>query len=607
MDSCVSFLTPLAFLFKPSIPFSLQMADLSLSLGRAGLKQTAILPLLDTLAEMYHASQALPSIPQLAETSHMDLRTLLEVLFVAGGIAAVKEFFSSHAYRVSQPCKGSPFEDSVVGIKYIDGLNNLWRPVWAREARGRFYYYDAVSKKVHALKDTLQRGVEVLTQAHAKAAIAETQDMKLGEYAHLDDIQQACIQKFLSPENVPMNAHLSGKVDGSLLIVSVYPRDTAECHIMEEILEACGDSFSRQLAKSCTEANAPLVVVATQGTLMIGSDMQDYFVTALQALTGQSLADITTVKRAWSQQIPHFLQSIQEYIVLAGLQHKRVHLCFEAFCKNRRTFLGRLHTELAISYDRHGFNLLGALVDNTYIPHFALPAAIFAQPISLPIRGTQQVFTILEDMDRVVLGTLENTAFLEKYGFPADSLIHMEGWVLLTPLADCYDYAKIKTSLYYKCHKIRSQNVPALLALPTSCDATYPILAVLREFHANANQRFTDTIAATIAMLEAEVALGEGSAFYAALPAKARVHFNPEKKDTLFRMLINVCGDLFKARLQDILCRIWNLEEPHEDMFHLVKQILTKHTPWQKPLATQVVREAMRELYSIMVESMNPA
>ncbi len=590
------------------------MSDLSLSVGRPGLKQQALLPILDTLAEMYHCGQTLPRIPELADTSDMDLRTLLEVLFRLDGIVTVKEFFTAHAYRVSQPCKGSRFEDVVVGIKYIDGLNNLWRPRWSREARGRFYYYDTATRTVLALKETVQRGVEVLTKAHTSAAITETQDMRLGAYEHLDDAQQACIAAF-QQVSAPMDAVLTGKVDGSLMIVSVYPRGTAECRIMEEILATCGDAFAHQLADACRK-DEPLIVVATQGTLFIGSDMQDYFLTALQSLLGPLPSTVQKkVASAWAYYAPLFVAATLAFVAAAAttaLAGRRVHLCFEAFCRYRRTFTGHLHTELAVSYDHDGFNLLGVMVEGgTYVPHFDLPAVVFAQPIYLRISDTRQIFAIMEDMDRVVLGDLESAAFMDYYGFPAAATIHMEGWVLLTPLPACsgYDYAKIKTLLYYKCHKVRSREVPALLALPTSCDATYPILTVLREFYTNADRRIAETVTRVVAMLEAEVALGPSSAFYTALAPKARLRFvpDPEKRDVLMRMLISCCADLFKARLVAILRDVWELETVHDDMVHLVRTLLMKHTPWATPLSAEARREAMEGLYSVLVESMTPA
>ncbi len=598
-------------------------ADLSLSVGRAGLKQRSLSAILDSLAEMYHYGQTLPHLPELAETSNMDLRSLLETLFRSGGIAAVKDFFSAHAYRISQPSilKGTRFDNLVVGIKYIDGLNNLWQPRWAREGRGRFYYYDPETCTVITLKDTLQRGVEVLTDAHAKKAITETQDMRLDAYDHLDDCQRACIRSFMQPEGAPIDAYLTGKVDGSLMIVSIYPRGTTECQIMEEILAIQGpteDTFAQRLATACNEAKAPLIVVATQGTLFIGSDMQDYFLTSLQSLLGPIPDEIQrTVKDVWNYYAPLFVTAVQDFIAATSsykhdlTNNRRVHICFEAFCRNRRGFRGHLHTELAISYDHDGFNLLGAMVDGNYIPHFDLPNTVFAQPIHLRVSNTLQVFAIMEDMDRVVMGDLTPEAFMTRYGFPTTATIHMEGWVLLAPSGATYDYAKIKTNLYYKCHKIRSREVPTLLALPTSCDDTYPILRVLREFYANADRRITETVLAAVAMLESEVALGSASEFYTALNPKARGRFTPESdRNILMRILINTCSEVYRPRIRAILKKIWELEEVHDDMIYLVTKILMKTMPWDvkvsAALKEQVRREAMQDLYRILVESMNP-
>lgn len=607
------------------------MSDLSLSVGCAVLKRNALLPFLDTLAELQKAQQALSRLPGLAEPTHMDLRSLLEVLFATGGISAVKEFFSAHAYTVSQPCKGTRFEDCVVGIKYIDGLNRLWKPRWAREARGRFYAFDSSApegQRVIALKDSLHRGIEVLTHAHA---VTETQDLKKDAYDHLADSQQACIAAFLQPhaEGAPMDAFLTGKVDGSLIIVNVYPQGSRAYEIISEIVGTQADDFSRRLL-SAQKKQEPLITVATQGTLLIAEHIQDYLVTALQALLGP-VPTGTSVSAAWSQQAPLLVQKVQDFLGDAGLQGKRVHLCFEAVCKNRRTLTGLLHSELAVSYDHNVFNLLGAFVEDEdededcckgsrYIPHFDLPATVFPQPIRRRIRSTREVFDIMADMDRVVLGELSKSDFMIRYGFPEDADIHMEGWVLLTPSSDgSYDYAKIKTNLYYKCHKVHSEHVPELLTLPTCCDATYPILRVLREFHTNAEGRFRDAVTACGDMLVAELALGPASTFYAALPMKAQRRVlealdapeDQSKTDTIMRMYLNACGDILMCRLREIVEGIWSKEggtapECLHSIAALVRQTMNKHMSWRIPLSAEVVKGAMKKLYSLLVESATP-
>lgn len=605
------------------------MADLSLSLGRPGLKRDALLPLLDTLADLQRQQISAPTLPELADTTHMDLRSLLEVLFVGGGIAAVKEFFSNHAYTVSQPCRGTAFENVVVGIKYIDGINRLWRPRWAREARGRFYAYDATAaegERVICLKDALQRGVEVLTGCHA---VTETQDLQKGAYEHLDDVQQTCMAAFASPEGVPMDAYLSGKVDGSLLIVNAYPRGTRESLMMSDILATCGDPFAQVLTDACVDQDGPLITVATQGTLLIGEHMQDYLVTALQALLGTIAEKATTragVLRTWAQQAPRLVATVHKFLADADLEGKRVHLCFEAVCKDRRTVMGLLHSELAVSYDHDAFNLLGAMVADPetgisqYIPHFDLPATVFAQPIRCHIRSTSEVFDIMADMDRVVLGELDKTTFMTRYGFPEDADIHMEGWVLLTPLPDGsgYDYAKIKTNLYYKCHKVHSEHVSELLALPASAATTYPILHVLREFHEKAETRFRRVIAACRDMLTAEVALGSQGVFFAALVPKAQARVleavaAPEdqaKMDVVMRMFLSACPKVFTKVVSAIVRTVWEYEEGApvpEDFLTLIRHTMIKQTAWRCPLSNAVMKEAMKDLYGILVESVVPA
>lgn len=610
------------------------MSDLSLSLGRSGLKRDALLPILDTLADLQRQQMSAPTLPELAETAHMDLRSLLEVLFIRGGIAAVKEFFAAHAYTVSQPCKGSAFENVVVGIKYIDGINRLWRPRWAREARGRFYAYDSTAaegERVICLKDALQRGVEVLTGCHV---VTETQDLQKGAYEHLDDVQQACMTAFASPEGQAMNAYLSGKVDGSLLIINAYPRGTRESRMMSDILATCGDPFAQVLTDACVDQEqgppyGPLITVATQGTLLIGEHMQDYLVTALQALLGPVHERATTragVLRAWSQQAPRLVAAVRQFLVDAMLVGKRVHLCFEAVCKDRRTVMGLLHSELAVSYDHNAFNLLGAVVadpetgSSRYIPHFDLPATVFAQPIRRRIKSTREVFDIMADMDRVVLGELDKTRFMTRYGFPEDADIHMEGWVLLTPLPDGsgYDYAKIKTNLYYKCHKVRAEHVSELLALPTSADNTYPILHVLREFHEHAETRFRRVIAACRDMLAAEVALGSQGAFFAALVPKAQARVleavanleDQAKMDVVMRMFLSACPKVFTKVVSAIVRSVWEYEEGApvpEDLLTLIRHTMIKQTAWRCTVSDQVMKEAMKDLYSILVESVVPA
>ena len=101
----------------------------------------------------------------------------------------------------------------------MDGVNQIWAPAWAREARGRFYYIS--DEEVISLKDGLQRGVEILTKAHMEDGVSETQDISDQKLDKFDKCQQKTLKTFTGDNAI--NGYLTGKVDGSLLEFNVYP------------------------------------------------------------------------------------------------------------------------------------------------------------------------------------------------------------------------------------------------------------------------------------------------------------------------------------------------------------------------------------------------
>jgi hypothetical protein len=476
------------------VDVDINQPHLMFSYGRVGCKNHILDDLYTKIDKIYQFNQSFWHVPLLQDTMDIHLKDLISLLHKNGGIEAIKSFFTIYAYRVIQPFKGTKYEDKVIGIKYIDGLNNIWKPKWSREARGRFYY---LGDEVVPLKDALQRGIEVLTKSHKDHGIEETQDIDWKTIERVDDVQAETIKAFSGYNDY--NGVLTGKVDGSLLIINHYTVDSAQYKIMKEIIEDVGDDFSKAICKYCVDHRMPLITVATQGTVLISSEMQDYFVTAIKSLID---FEFTTVIDTWTQIIPEFCRMVTHYTNLNGLSDKVLNICFEAYCKDRRSLTGVLHTELAIGYDHSGFNLLGIMCDNKYIPHFDLNDSVFKQPVYLKITNTKQVFDIMDDMDRVVLDQMSYNNFMTKYfpdkiGYP----IHMEGWVMLTKIDDTesakrYDYSKIKTNLYYKCHKIKEKNIDELVKLPASCQFYYPIIKILVDFYNNSELRLFTSIKA---------------------------------------------------------------------------------------------------------------
>ncbi|NDB85172.1 MAG: HD domain-containing protein, partial [Alphaproteobacteria bacterium] len=216
-------------------------SHLSISYGWTDIKRQQLMHLSNKINEMYNYNQIIPRVPVLDQTYDYTLTELIQVLRDSGGIVAIDEFFSQYDYTVSKYVNGA------VGIKYIDGMNQIWKPKWAREARGRFYYID--DDKVVPIKDTLQRGIEVLTKAHTDGGIQETQDIDQKTLDKLDDVQGMIMKTFAG--NNPIDSYLSGKVDGSLLIINVYPKKCEQYSIIQKLLSTHDNKYVKQLVDYC--------------------------------------------------------------------------------------------------------------------------------------------------------------------------------------------------------------------------------------------------------------------------------------------------------------------------------------------------------------------
>lgn len=574
-------------------------SHLAISVGWTGIKDHIIDYLSDKLISMYEYNQSIQRVPVLEQTNDLTLVQLVQKLKDMG---AIEEFFSQYTYSLS---KHIP---DVIGIKYIDGMNQIWRPKWAREARGRFYYIGG--DKVIPLKETLQRGIEILTQAHLVAGITETQDVNISNNK-VDDTQQMILSKF-SGEN-QFDTFLTGKVDGSLLIVNIYPIECVQYDIIKKIGLAHGDAFTQTIIRYCVENFLPIITISTQGTLFIGIDMQDYFLTAIQPLIVSTYC--------WETIVPCFVAKILDYYTMIQLNNKEmVNICFEAYCKNRTTFLGKLHTELAIGYDHSGMNLLGLMNCGRYIPHFNLPRAIFTQPFYIHIENTKEVFRLMKELDEVVLGKRTIEMFLTNFSLDCitSRVVHPEGFVLLTPVknsyGDDYDYEKIKETLYYACHKVRQEKIKELLELPMSCSSYYPILKNLHTFFDNIGETVKSLVQSSYNRLIKEI--NKESVFYTKQNPKAQA-----------RMNIVITSDAYDIKSLEVVCKMMlNCKDNASDLIELLspvtielysnsteelilftKNLLMKCEPWKPDWETRLLvmfsnfDDAVNSLYGIVV------
>jgi hypothetical protein len=214
-----------------------------------------------------------------------------------------------------------------------------------------------------------------------------------------------------------------------LLIVNIYPIESEQYKIIKNLGLTHGDDFTKTIINYCINNNFPILTISTQGTLFIGGEMQDYFLTSIQNLMGFEV----TSTEDWVLIIPSFISKFLDYYKSIGINNNEmVNFCFESYCKDRLTFNGKLHTELAVGYNQNGLNLLGMMNQGVYVPHFDLPRRIFTQPFYYRINNTSEVCRLMSELDEVVLGSLTKEQFLKNFLVDeyTSTVIHPEGSII---------------------------------------------------------------------------------------------------------------------------------------------------------------------------------
>jgi len=560
-------------------------AHLSISVGWTGIKEHIISHLCNKITDIYNCGVTLfPRMPSIEETMNM---TLVDLLHLLRERQVINIFLETYDYRVLKNSSSNP---NIIGIQYVDGINQIWRPKWAREARGRFY--DISGPTIIEMKSGLSRGIEILTIAHTENDVSETSDLDTKSYEHLDDVQQMLMKKFSGTN--PLDTWITAKVDGSLAMINIYPPQSPQYAIMCETIEQYGDEFAKKLYYYCRDNAAPIITVSSKGTLLMGFDMQDYFQTALQPLI--------PCYQNWDEAIPYFVSLVMDYYgELVTMfkdnskfnPHGYITLTFEAYCKNRTTYTGHLHTELAVSYNENGMNLLGMLHNNHYFPHFDLPKKVFKQPFAKLVHSTKEVFDIMNKLDKMVCGEISKEDFLSNFiiGDMDSNLVHPEGFVILTPLEDgTYDYAKIKTNMYYKCHKVRERYIPYLRSLPVASHIHYPIVKGLIEYFDNMKPNLENLLKESFLLLSNEI--GNTTPSYNAIKKNkgALSRFdnyltNPtdKDKDIICKMLLNSIEtrQIINEKIITITKTFFEVrDEKKEDFILFTKKLIMTVAPW---------------------------
>lgn len=501
----------------------------------------------------------------------MDM-TLIELLTELKTIENIENFLKPLKYEVKKSFV------NIIGIHYIEGMNNLWGPKWSREARGKYYYIG--STQIIELKGCLQRGAEILTKKHISSKIDQTQEMENNNASleQFDDIQQKIIKVFQTDSyGCDIDGYVTAKVDGSLIIVNVYPVKSIQWCVMNNVIKNCNIDFNKDIAQHCYDNNLPLVTISSKGTLIVGPEMVDYFKSCINVSVDKFVNDV-----------------VNYYNELNYTNYTS--FFFEGYCKGRTTINGHIYTGLAISYDHNDLLFLGSYYNQKYYPHFTLPNNDnFKQPFYKKISNTKQVYEMMNDLDDIVLGNKV-----------CDQILHPEGFVFFTDQFSpgLYDYSKIKTIMYYQCHKIKSYNIDKLLSLPDCAGNYYPVIKKLKSLNNNLKPFLENIITKSYDLIMDEINM-TSTLIYSSFKDKAKVKVkslleqNPNDA-TVFKIFINC--DI------TILVNVFNSLTTHipqlyiDDYVCFIKSLLMFLQPWSNSDWLKSVHNMIDTKHTIIIK-----
>ena len=576
----------------------------------------------------------------------MDLVALFRYLDTTVGWDGVRQFFIERAYMANTPPVAAAQDTLAYLIKYLEH-NRIWKPRWARQARGTAIM-KLPSGKITCMKSLLQRGSELLTEQHMKEGITENEDISTNDFDHLDEYQIELFKKFRGVGG-KVHGYLTFKKDGSLLGVILYLLGTEEQIHMKFLIESSTDprdKFAQMIIRKAEELGLPFMpIICSQGTLTMGEGMIPYTVTAIAGgiakipytfVCEKADAGMTAIDFMETYCAEEFLTSIAVFYndLPPHIRSETMTLSFETIVPNRREAWGDIHTELAISYPKASCRFLGCtfMIGDTpgsFRSHFQLHKSVkkagWEEPMCWKIGHTKQIESMLKGLSDILMGSITDVGFIEKFKpfNKSDLTIDFEGFVYFDAIEDSFplglsggldfdlDYEKAKSIEYYKGHKFRIGNVPYLMSLSERASEIFPLVRAIKDFYGDLDEKLAEIFTLIREILIAAVA-HDHEVFHGIPEGKAKVSFmNKSDMDVKSRMAINISLTWPKYCIEAFQTRFTALPDDEDDVHSFLKKLTMTVKPWNdeyNKTLTQMVSEnhpLMNELFDNLVKYQN--
>lgn len=222
----------------------------------------------------------------------------------------------------------------------------------------------------------------------------------------------------VNSEPIIIDAILSPKIDGSLMCVTVYPRDW---FLTKTILEQINNIYDNP--------DYDFVAgISTQNTIVITDAVTESYVS--KAIGDKDI----------------FFSKINDFVALVLRSNTPVTICFEVVCENRVGADGIEHAEYAIRYSSnfHTFIAYIELESQDVFYHYKIKQSIFTEPEVVYVKDNNELCRAMENLSSS-LRTAKN------------DILHPEGYVIYSG----NNVYKIKTIEYYWSHTERADSKSA--------------------------------------------------------------------------------------------------------------------------------------------------
>jgi hypothetical protein len=457
-----------------------------------------------------------------------------------------------HKIKITAPpqLRGTPYEGRIYLLKYAE-TNRIWT-ISTRQCRGTIIFLNDAGKW-EPIRFMFLRGSELLTGFHISNGVSQTQDIGSPDVKHisvsnLDKSQQDLIQLLQTPNAPLSDTFLSMKADGSLLCVTVYTGAVA--NVVRTIIATSGDEFTK-FSLEMERRTGKLIVLSTQGTMMMHSDMHSYVTTSILSTWFsddkiRQLASDMDYLTAYKTSCARFFDEIARMFDTCPKKKTETSItfCFEAIVEKRTCAWGVVSRELAVSYPKSVLKFLGVgICDGDKLisyPHYAVPEGVngvFEEPPFWRVDNSDKVNVMTETLNKISLGELPQETFFERFPYANHSrvsrFLDYEGFVIYVNGQG----NKIKTRVYYDAHsedRFKTENIDMLLRLATVAGDIFPLARKVADLLTECKTKMPVLLSA----IYAELNMGTNSPFFTDMNDKTKAAFAKQTKPSVQWMMM---------------------------------------------------------------------